>query len=200
MVEQCKRRSSRLKGVAASEGRAVKAVAKAVKMGCEISSERPVEAEVKIQITGSTIEVKKFVTTSTDSCQDNCDICVEAEAKLAQARRTRRRREYRARRKQRQRAEKAARRDLQRGSLNNQTAGPMGSSLGGSIEGISDAMGSSLGGSTEGNSDATQQSVANYISRRNLPPNIIEIITIEDSSESEADEMAKLTRKYKNYN
>ena len=151
--------------------------------------------EVKIQITGNTIEVKKFVTTSTDSCQDNCDVCVEAEAKLAQARRTRRRREYRARRKQRQRAEKAARRDLQRGSLNNQMAGPTGSSLGCSIEGNSDAMGSSLGGSTEGNSDETQHSVTNYISRRNLPPNIIEIITIEDSSESEEDEMAKLTRK-----
>ena len=112
VVEQCKRRSSRLKGVAASKGRAVKAVAKAVKMGCEISSERPVEAEVKIEITGNMIEVKKFVTSSTEACQDNCDICVEAEAKLAQARKTRRRREYRARRKQRQRAEKAARRDL----------------------------------------------------------------------------------------
>ena len=79
-------------------------------------------------------------------------------------------------------------------------AGPTGSSLGGSIEGNSDAMGSSLGGLTEGNSDETQHSVTNYISRRNLPPNIIEIITIQDSSESEEDEMAKLTRKYRNYN
>ena len=175
-------------------------MAKAVKKGYEISSERPVEAEVKIEITGIMIEVKKFVTSSTEACQDNCDICVEAEAKLAQARRTRRRREYRARRKQRQRAEKAARRDLQKGSLNNQMAGPTGSSLGGSIEGNSDSIGSSLGGSTEGNSDETQHSVTNYISRRNLPPNIIEIITIEDSSDSEEDEMAKLTRKYRNYN
>ena len=93
VVEQCKRRSSRLKGVAASEGRAVTAVAKSVKMGCEISSERPVEAEVKLQITGRQIEVKRFVTTTTDSCQDNCDVCVEAEAKAklakAEARRIR---------------------------------------------------------------------------------------------------------------
>ena len=204
VVEQCKRRSSRLKGVAASKGRAATAVVKSVKMGCEISSERPVEAEVKLQITGSKIEVKRFVTTTTDSCQDNCDVCVEAEAKAklakAEARRIRRRREYRARRKQRQRAEKSARRELQGRSVNNQMAGSTGSSLGGSIEGNSDAMGSSHGGLTEGNSDEAQSSVTNYTSRRNLPQNIIEIITILESSESEEDEMVKITRKLREYN
>ena len=95
---------------------------KSVKMGCEISSERPVEAEVKLQITGSQIEVKRFVTTTTDSCQDNCDVCVEAEAKAklakAEARRISKRREYRARKKQRQREEKNARREIQERSAN----------------------------------------------------------------------------------
>ena len=41
-------------------------------------------------------------------------------------------------------------------------AGSTGSSLGGSIEGISDAMGSSYGGLTEENSDEAQCSVTNY--------------------------------------
>ena len=79
-------------------------------------------------------------------------------------------------------------------------AGSTGSSLGGSIEGNSDAMGSSHGGLTEGNSYEAQSSVTNYTSHRNLPQNIIEIITIQESSESEEDEMVKLTRKLRDYN
>ena len=85
-------------------------------------------------------------------------------------------------------------------------AGSTGSSLGGSIDG----MGSSNSGLTEGNSDETQSSVTNYsdeaesyvtsyTSRRKLPKNIVEIITILESSESE-DEMVKITRKLREYN
>ena len=181
MVEQCKRRSSRLKGVAASKGRAVKAV----KMGCEMSSnERPVEAEIKIEITGNMVEVKELVTSRKEACEDNCDICMEAEAKLAESRRLRRRREYRARRKQRQRAEKAARRDLQRESL--------GNSLGGSL-------GGSLGENSE-QSTATQPSIPNHNSGKNLPPNIVELITIEDSESEAESEFIKLIRKYGSFN
>ena len=118
-----KRRSSRLKGVAASKGRAVKAV----KMGCEMSSNaRPVEAEIKIEISGNMVEVKEIVTNQKEKCEDNCDICMEAEAKLADSRKLRRRRAYRARRKQRQRAEKAAKLDLQRESLGNSLGGSLG--------------------------------------------------------------------------
>ena len=124
------------------------------------------------------------MTSRKEVCEDNCDICMEAEAKLAESRKLRRRREYRARRKQRQRAEKAARHDLQRESL--------GSSLGGSL-------GGSLGEKSE-QSTATQPSVPNHNSGRNLPPNIIELITIEDSESEAESEMAKLTRKYKSYN
>ena len=89
-------------------------------------------------------------------------------------------------------------------------AGSTGSSLGGSIDGNSDAMGSSNGGFTEGNSDEAQSSVTNYsdeaesyvtsyTSCRKLPKNIVEIITILES-ESEDDEMVKITRKLREYN
>ena len=194
-----------MKGVAASKVGAAKAVVKSVRMGCEISSEKPIEAEVKLLITGSQVEVTRLVTTSTDPCEDNnCNVCFESEAKAkiakADARKIRRRREYRLRKKQRLREEKNARREAQERSANLQMAGSTGSSLGGSIDGNSDAMGSSNGGFTEGNSDEAQSSVTNYTSRRNLSQNIIEIITIEESSESEEDEMAKLTRKYRDYN
>merc|ERR1711867_419384 len=56
-----KRRSSRLKGAAASK---VGAFVKSVSMGCEISSQKPIEAEVKLVITGRQVEVTKLVTTS----------------------------------------------------------------------------------------------------------------------------------------
>ena len=158
-------------------------------MGCEMSSnERPVEAEIKIEITGNMVEVKKLVTSRTEACEDNCGICVEAEAKLAESRKLRRRRAYRARRKQRQRAEKAAKLDLQRESL--------GNSLGGSL-------GGSLGAKSK-QSTATQPSVPNHritantgeITSKNLPPNIVEVITIEDSESEEESEFIKLLRKY----
>ena len=75
-----------------------------------------------------------------------------------------------------------------------------GSSLGGSID-----MGSSISGFTAGNSDETQSSVTNYSdekesyvtrykSSKKLPKNIVEIITILESSDSE-EEMVRITRK-----
>ena len=84
--------------------------------------------------------------------------------------------------------------------------GSTGSSLGGSIDG----MGSSNSGFTAGNSDETQSSVTNYpdeaesyvtryTSRKKLPKNIVEIITILESSDSEV-EMVKITRKLQEYN
>ena len=103
------------------------------------------------------------------------------------------------RKKQRRREEKNARREAQERSANLQMAGS-GSSLGGSID-----MGSSISGFTAGNSDETQSSVTNYsdekesyvtryTSRKKLPKNIVEIITILESSDSE-DEMVRITRK-----
>ena len=110
---------------------------------------------------------------------------MEAEAKLAKSRKLRRRRAYRARRKQRQRAEKAAKLDLQIESL--------GRSLGGSL------------GAKYKQSTATQPSVPNQgvtantgeITSKTLPPNIVDVVTIEDSSESEEEsEFIKILRKY----
>merc|ERR1712215_573420 len=103
-------------------------------MGGEISSQKPVEAEVKLLITGSQVEVTRLVTTSTDPCEDNnCNVCFEAEAKAkiakAEARKIRKRREYRARKKQRLREEKNARREIQKRSVTHQMAGSTGSSL-----------------------------------------------------------------------
>merc|ERR1712215_643089 len=122
LVKQYKRRSSRLRGVAASKVGAAKAVVKSVRMGCEISSQKPIKAEVKLLITGRQVEVTRLVTTSEDHCDDNnCTVCfespenslggpidnMEAKAKLDKAdkRRKRRRREYRLKRKQKRKAE-----------------------------------------------------------------------------------------------
>ena len=204
-----------MKGVAASKVGAAKAVVKSVRMGCEISSQKPIEAEVKLLITGRQVEVTRLVTTSEDHCDDNnCTVCfespenslggsidnIEAKAKIAKAdaRKTRRRREYRLKRKQKRREEKNARREAER-AANLQMTGS-GSSHGGSID-----MGSSISGFTAGNSDETQSSVTNYsdekesyvtryTSRKKLPKNIVEIITILESSDSE-DEMVRITRK-----
>ena len=161
------------------------------------------------------MEVTRLVTTSTDHCDDNnCTVCfespgnslggsiddIEAKAKIAKAdaRKIRRRREYRLKRKQKRREEKNARREAER-AANLQMTGS-GSSHGGSID-----MGSSTSGFTAGNSDETQSSVTNYsdetesyvtryTSRKKLPKNIVEIITLLESSDSE-DEMVRITRK-----
>ena len=145
------------------------------------STARPIEAEIKIEISGNTVEVKEIVTNEKEKCDDNCDICMEAEAKLANSRKLRRRRAYRARRKQRQRAEKAAKLDLQMG-----------------------ALGGSLGAKSKQNT-ATQTLVPKQgvtvnmgeITSTTLPPHIVEVVTIEDSSESEEEsEFIKVLRKY----
>ena len=71
-----KRRSSRLKGAGARNG---VSVVKSIRtsMGCEISYQRPIEAEVKLIIEGKRIEVTKLVTRADDHCNDSeCNICV----------------------------------------------------------------------------------------------------------------------------
>ena len=66
-------------------------------------------------------------------------------------------------------------------------------------------MGGSARGSMAGNFEETQSSVTNhsdetesyvtrYTSRRKLPSNIVEVITLLESSDSE-DEMVRITRK-----
>ena len=149
-----KRRSSRLKGAAASKVGAAKAVVKSVRMGCEISSQKPIEAEVKLLITGRQVEVTRLVTTSEDHCDDNnCTVCfespgnslggsidnigdaidnMEAKAKLDRAdeRRKRRRREYRLKRKLKR--QENARREAER-AANLQMTG-LGSLHGRSID------------------------------------------------------------------
>ena len=185
---------------------------KSVSMGCEILSQKPVKAEVKLVITGRQVEVTKLVTTSEDHCDDNnCTVCfesqesspsgsfdnisdaidnMEAKAKLdaAKERRKRRRRMYKLKRKL-ERREKA-RREAER-AANLQMTGS-GSSHGGSID-----MLSSVNGSVAGNSQSSATShsdVTNYTPRRKLPKNIIEVITLLESSDSE-DEMVRITRK-----
>ena len=98
-------------------------------------------------------------------------------------------------RKQKRREEKNARREAER-TANLQMTGS-GSSPGSSID-----MGSSISGFTAGNSDETQSSVTNYsdekesyvtryTSRKKLPKNIVEIITILESSDSEDEKILR---------
>ena len=49
-------------------------------MGCEISYQKPIEAEVKLVISGRQVEVTKLVTTAEDHCNDgNCTICFDSQ-------------------------------------------------------------------------------------------------------------------------
>ena len=56
VIVQCKRRSSRLKGVAASRDRTVKVI----KMGCEMSSTSPpIVADIRMKLTGAQWKLRK---------------------------------------------------------------------------------------------------------------------------------------------
>ena len=120
---------------------------------------------------------------------------MEAKAKLdaAQERRKRRRRRYKLKRKL-ERREKA-RREAER-AANLQMTGS-GSSHGGSIDMLSSVNGSVAGNSQSSvtnHSDETESYVTRYTSRRKLSKNIVEVITLLESSDSE-DEMVRITRK-----
>ena len=70
-----KRRSPRLKGAGATSS---VSVVKSIRtsMGCEISYQRPIEAEVRVVIEGEKIEIKKLVTRAEDNCSDTeCNVC-----------------------------------------------------------------------------------------------------------------------------
>merc|ERR1711867_337487 len=72
-----KGRSSRLKGAAASTSGSF---VKSVRMGCEISYQKPIEAEVKLVISGRQVEVTKLVTTAEDHSNDNnCTVCFDSQ-------------------------------------------------------------------------------------------------------------------------
>ena len=99
---QCKRRSSRLRGVAASKRRTVKVI-KYNKMGSEMSSmSSPIVADIRVEIDGNKLEVKEV--TTTEKCDENCAECREAARKRAYRAR---RKAYKARRKERRLAEKS---------------------------------------------------------------------------------------------
>ena len=208
-----KRRSSRLKGAAASK---VGAFVKSVSMGCEISSQKPIEAEVKLVITGRQVEVTKLVTTSEDHCDDNnCTVCFESQesspsgsfdnigeaidnmetrAKLDAARERKKMRKRMYRLKKRLERKERARREAQRANLigaNLEMSGS-GSSHGGSFDTLSLANGSVAGNSQS--STTNHSDVTNYTPRNKLPRNIIEVVTLMESSDSE-EEIVRITRK-----
>ena len=182
---------------------------KSVSMGCEISYQKPIEAEVKLVITGRQVEVTKLVTTAEDHCNDNnCTVCfdsqesspsgsfdnigdaidnMEARAKLdaAKERRKRRRRMYKLKRR-------LERREKARREVANPQMSGSGSSHGGSFDTMSSANESVAGNSQS--STNNHSDVTNYTPRNKLPRGIIEVVTLMDSSDSE-EEIVRITRK-----
>ena len=82
---QCKRRSSRLRGGAASRPKTVKVV-KTNNMGSEMSA--PITADIRVEIDGNKLVVKEI--TTTEKCAENCE-CRIAKRKANRAKRGRRR-------------------------------------------------------------------------------------------------------------
>ena len=97
VIVQCKRRSSRLRGVAASKPKTVKVI-KSNNMGSEMSA--PITADIRVEINGNKLEVKEI--TTTEKCDENCECRKAAKKQAYRARR----KAYRVRRKARRLAEK----------------------------------------------------------------------------------------------
>ena len=141
------------------------------------------------------MEVKEITTTEKEKCDDNCDVCREAatRTKLLNSYKLRKRRAQRARRKERKMAEKAR---LEKAKLDLEMEAP----------------GESLGAKSRENTSKSQHTTpqlsvpvkqgvrsndGEITSTSTLPPHIVEVVTIDDSSESEEDsEFIRVLRKF----
>ena len=85
VIVQCKRRSSRLRGVAVSRPKTVKVI-KTDNMGSEVSA--PITADIRVEIDGNKLVVKEI--TTTEKCAENCE-CRIAKRQANRAKRGRRR-------------------------------------------------------------------------------------------------------------
>ena len=160
------------------------------------STSPPIEAEIRIEIAGNTVEVKEITTNEKEKCDDNCDICREAEArtKLANSSKLRRRRAQRARRKERQMAEKAAR--LEKAKLDLELEAPGGSLGAKSRENTSKSQHTTPQPSVPAK-QGVRVNEGEITNTATLPPHIVEVVTIDDSSESEEEsEFIRVLRKF----